>query len=64
MNLALWLIIMFFLLTTFASGLEKLNRNKLKDDESKTLMINLDYSWQNIHLCNILTCPLCFEAHP
>jgi len=63
MNLGIWLIILFFLMTTFASGLERLNRNSSIDDESKTEMLNLEYSWKNIHLLNILASPLCFEAH-
>ena len=63
MNLVIWLIIMYFLLTSFASGIERLNRNTLNDDESKTDMLNMKYSWKNIHLLNILTSPLCFETH-
>jgi len=63
MNLVIWLIIMYFLLTSFASGIERLNRNTLNDDESKTDMVNMEYSWQNIHLLNILARPLCFETH-
>jgi hypothetical protein len=63
MNLCLWLIIIFFLLTTFASGLDRLNRNKSNDEESKDSILIFKYSWKNFHLCNILARLICFEAH-